>query len=106
MNLDQAQRLAARIKNCGEFELHAPIHLSAVCFRHLVQQNASEDERNRFNLALLKKLVSRGRIYLSNAELKGKFYLRACVVNHLTTDDDIDAVVPEVLTAASELLST
>jgi glutamate/tyrosine decarboxylase-like PLP-dependent enzyme len=106
MNLDQAQRLAARIKNCGEFELHAPIHLSAVCFRHLVQQNASEDERNRFNLALLKKLVSRGRIYLSNAELRGKFYLRACIVNHLTTGADIDAVVPEVLTAASELLST
>jgi hypothetical protein len=32
--------------------------------------------------------------------LKGKFCLRACIVNHLTKDSDIDAVVPEVLEAA------
>jgi len=60
-----------------------------------------EDERNRFNLALLKKVISRGNVYLSYAELKGKFCLRACIVNHLTTDADIDRVVPEVLAAAS-----
>jgi hypothetical protein len=29
----------------------------------------------------------------------------ACIVNHLTRDKDIDAVVPEVLDAASEIMS-
>jgi hypothetical protein len=47
--------------------------------------------------------VSRGNIYLSNAELKGIFCLRACIVNHLTTNADTDAVVPEVLAAAAEV---
>jgi aromatic-L-amino-acid/L-tryptophan decarboxylase len=48
--------------------------------------------------------VSRGNIYLSNAELKEKFCLRACIVNHLTQDADIDAVVPEVMAAALEVV--
>jgi len=68
-----------------------------------VSQNASEDERNRFNLALLKRVIARGKVYLSNAELKRKFCLRACIVNHLTQDSDIDAVVAEVLAAAQDL---
>ena len=102
MNLDQAQRLAAAVKSQAELELVGPVELSAVCFRHLLSTHATEDERNRFNLALLQKVVSRGSVYLSNAELKGKFCLRACIVNHLTTNADIDSVVPEVLAAASE----
>ena len=104
-NLDQAQRLAAAIKNSRSLELLAPIELSAVCFQHRLKQDASEEARNRFNLALLKSIVTRGRIYLSNAELQGKFCLRACIVNHLTNDADIDAVVPEVEDAASQIIS-
>ena len=53
----------------------------------------------------MKSIVRRGRIYISNALLEGKFCLRACIVNHRTTDADIAAVVPEVLAAARELLS-
>ena len=103
MNLEQAQRLAAEVKSHAELELGAPVELSAVCFRHLVSDRATEEERNQFNVALLKKIVNRGRVYLSNAELKGKFCLRACIVNHLTGDDDVNAIVPEVLASAAEL---
>ena len=38
----------------------------------------------------------------SNATVRGRFALRACVLNHRTTDGDIAAVVDEVLTAAHE----
>jgi len=79
------------------------VELSAVCFRHFMKQDASEEERNRFNTDVLKRLIARGRVYLSNATLKGKFCLRACIVNHLTEDFDVDAVVPEVLAAARDV---
>lgn len=102
LNLDQAQRLGAAVKSCAQLELVGPVELSAACFRHLVSDRAIEAERNQFNLTLLKKIVGRGKVYLSNAELKGKFCLRACIVNHLTTNADIDGVVPEVLAAVSE----
>jgi aromatic-L-amino-acid decarboxylase len=102
-NLDHAQRLAAAIKDCASLELLGPVELSAVCFRHLLNNGASEETRNRFNLAILKRIIVRGRVYLSNAELKGKFCLRACIVNHLTKNADVDAVVREVLEVAPEV---
>jgi aromatic-L-amino-acid/L-tryptophan decarboxylase len=101
-DLDCAQRLAKAVASSPALELLAPVELSAVCFRHLLGKDASEEERNRFNLALLKRIVARGRVYLSNAVLHGKFCLRACIVNHLTKESDIDAVVPEVLAAVQE----
>jgi aromatic-L-amino-acid decarboxylase len=104
-DLDHAQRLATAVRACPDLELVAMGELSAVCFRHRVSPDASEEERNRFNTALLKRIVQRGRVYPSNTLLEGKFCLRACIVNHLTKDSDIDAVVPEVLAAAREVLT-
>ena len=95
-DLDHAQRLAAAIESSPSLELVGPVELSAVCFRHLLRRDASEELRNRFNLALLKRIVARGKVYLSNAELKGKFCLRACIVNHRTKESDIDAILSEV----------
>src|SRR4029077_2164569 len=102
-DLDHAQQLARAVDAAPELERLAPVALSAVCFRHIVREGASEAERNAFNLALLKRMIRRGKVYMSNAELKGKFCLRACIVNHLTKDSDIDAVVHEVLGAAREI---
>jgi len=102
-DLEHAQRLAQAVDGAGELERLAPVELSAVCFRHVVRPDASEEERNAFNLALLKRLIRRGKVYMSNAELQGKFCLRACIVNHWTKDEDIDAVVPEVMAAAKQV---
>ena len=102
-DLAQARRLANTIERESELELLAPVELSAVCFRHRANNSMSEEGRNDFNLALLKRIVARGRVYLSNASLHGKFCLRACIVNHRTKDADIDSVISEVMAAAREL---
>jgi len=99
-DLNHAQRLASAVDASPMLERLAPVELSAVCFRHLANADASEPERNAFNLALLKRIIRRGKVYMSNAELKGRFCLRACIVNHMTKESDIDAIVPEVLQAA------
>jgi aromatic-L-amino-acid/L-tryptophan decarboxylase len=93
-NLEQPQHLAGAIRSTPELELVAPVELSAICFRHRFRPDASEETRNSFNLAVLKRVIGRGRIYLSNAELEGKFCLRACIVNHRTKDADLDGVIP------------
>jgi glutamate/tyrosine decarboxylase-like PLP-dependent enzyme len=102
-DLDLAQRLASAIANQPRLELMAPVELSAVCFRHVGINPLAEEELNRRNAAILKRVVQRGRVYLSNATLRGKFCVRACIVNHRTTEADIDSVIPEVLTAAKDL---
>jgi glutamate/tyrosine decarboxylase-like PLP-dependent enzyme len=81
-------------------ELLAPVELSAVCFRWT---NGSEDTLNTWNAEILRRVDARGNAALSNATIRGRFGLRACIVNHLTTDDHVEAIVKEVLAAAETL---
>lgn len=102
-NLDDARALADSVRSTPELEVIGFGDLSAVCFRHRGPANASADEVNAWNLALLQRVQQRGRVYLSNAILEGRFCLRACITNHRTTREDALAVVPEVLAAEKEL---
>jgi aromatic-L-amino-acid decarboxylase len=91
-DLQHAQRLANSVTSNSDLELMAPVELSAVCFRLRNQDDA-----------FLKRVIERGHVYISNATLRGRFCLRACFVNHRTTDADVDAIVQEVLAAAEDL---
>jgi glutamate/tyrosine decarboxylase-like PLP-dependent enzyme len=92
-DLHHAQLLAETVQSHPELELLAPVSLSAVCFRHRVKDNE----------AILRRVTARGRVYLSNATIRGRFALRACFVNHRTKADDVRAIVSEVVAAADEL---
>jgi aromatic-L-amino-acid/L-tryptophan decarboxylase len=102
-DLAHGRRLAEAVVDQPELELVAPVELSAVCFRYLGKGGLSEGDLNRLNPAILKRVVERGRVYLSNASLRAKFCLRACIVNHRTTDADVDSVIAEVLESAKEV---
>jgi glutamate/tyrosine decarboxylase-like PLP-dependent enzyme len=92
-DLRHAQLLAREIAARPDLELVAPVPLSAVCFRH----------RTKDNKAILRRVVARGRVYISNATIDGRFVLRACFVNHRATEADVRAIVSEVVAAADEL---
>jgi aromatic-L-amino-acid/L-tryptophan decarboxylase len=102
-DLAHARRLSERVAAEARLELLAPVELSAVCFRYRGKGQASEAELNRLNPMILKRVIERGRVYLSNASLRNKFCLRACIVNHRTTHSDIDSVIAEVLAATKEI---
>jgi len=102
-DLLHAALLAQQIAATAGLELAAPVSLSAVCFRYRPEDTAVNDDR--LNAAILKRVIERGRVYLSNATLGGRFVLRACFVNHRTTEADVAQIVPEVLAAARELLA-
>ncbi len=80
-DLRLAQVLAAAIDAEPRLERLAPAPLSAVCFRYI----AGEGDLNALNRAILDRVIRRGRVYISNAMIGGKFALRACIVNHRTT---------------------
>jgi len=101
-NLDLAQRLAEAVVHEPRLELLAPVELSAVCFRYRSSSMSTTDV-NSYNERILRRVLERGRVYLSNATLAGAFALRACIVNHRTTARDVDSVIPEVLAAANEV---
>lgn len=102
-DLNLAQRLAAAIRRHPKLEVLAPVGLSAVCFRYVSDTSQTEDQLSLQNAEILKRVVQRGRVYLSNASLLGKFCLRACIVNHRTTEADVDEVITEVVEAAKTI---
>jgi aromatic-L-amino-acid/L-tryptophan decarboxylase len=97
-DLRHARLLAGLIAAEPALELLAPVELSTVCFRW---KDAPEAELDRRNAEILRAVLRRGHVCLSNARVRGAFALRACIVNHRTTDADIAAVVGEVLAAAA-----
>ena len=92
-DLRHARLLAQEIQAQPALELLAPVPLSAVCFRHRTKDSA----------AILRRVIARGRVYLSNATIDGQFALRACFVNHRATDEDARAIVSETMAAAEEV---
>jgi aromatic-L-amino-acid decarboxylase len=110
-----AHELAARVGESEDFELLAPVELSICCFRYvppaLREKLASVDEEERarlnveideLNAALMQRVQRGGRAYLSNATLRGRYALRACITNFRTTSEDILETLEIVREAARE----
>jgi aromatic-L-amino-acid decarboxylase len=97
-NLRQAQLLADLVDRDPTLERMAEVSLSAVCFRWAGGDPRDSDADNA---RILDRVNRRGRVYLSNATVRGRFVLRACITNHRTTDHDIAEVIEEVRAAVS-----
>jgi glutamate/tyrosine decarboxylase-like PLP-dependent enzyme len=103
-DLDCAQHLASLIKADNDLELLAPVPLSAVCFRYVPRSSSLNDAQlDELNRRILTNILRRGRVYFSNATIRGRFALRACIVNHRTTPADVKEVVNEVIAVGREL---
>ncbi len=101
-NLHEAQLLASLLAGDERFELFAEPQLSAVCFRRRIPDGLSSDAVNE---ALARAVAADGRILLAPAQVDGGTWLRACFVNHRTTDEDVYAI-PEVVGEVSEAMAT
>jgi glutamate/tyrosine decarboxylase-like PLP-dependent enzyme len=57
----------------------------------------------QLNRELLTRLQNSGEAYVSNAIVRGKFALRACIVNFRTSPADIEALPPLVVRLGKEI---
>jgi glutamate/tyrosine decarboxylase-like PLP-dependent enzyme len=97
----------------------APVQLSICCFRYVpaklrAELNAAatetaragvEEKINRMNEQIMYRVQRGGQAYLSNAMLRGKFALRACIINFRTTRTDIDLTLQAVRDVARQIES-
>ena len=77
-------------------------NLSITTFRFVPRDLAAggkdvENYLDQLNNELLTRLQSSGEAYISNAVVRGKFALRACIVNFRTTQTDVEALPPLVV---------
>ncbi len=93
-----ARHLGAIVDRHDETELLAPVETGIVCFRYRPAGGAGREDRiDAINERLLLALQRAGRVYLSNARIRGRFALRACLINFRTTRADLDEVLEEVV---------
>jgi len=99
-----AHYFGEQVAASDDFELVAPVELSICCFRFVpTQLKLSEPELNQLNEKILTVIQKDGRAYVSNATVKGKFALRACITNFRTTKADIDKTIKVVRDAAKKV---
>ncbi len=86
-----AQYLKQRIEATPELELLAPVALNIVCFRYRCE------DANRVNTELVIQLQESGIVAPSSTTLNGNVAIRAAIVNHRTTENDIDILLATTL---------
>jgi aromatic-L-amino-acid/L-tryptophan decarboxylase len=101
--VDLAAYLAARCREADDFEVvPSEPELSVVCFRKLapgLDGEALDAHQDRLQHALAES----GAGWVSTTTLRGRRFLRAGVVNYLSTDEDVDRVLATLRRLSAEL---
>jgi glutamate/tyrosine decarboxylase-like PLP-dependent enzyme len=88
-----AQYLKQQVMQTPELELLAPVALNIVCFRY----RCTEVDLNWLNTEIVIALQESGDAAPSSTTLNGCVAIRAAIVNHRTTQQDIDTLLASTL---------
>ena len=101
---DLASHLVDRCRELGSFDVvpEEP-ELSVVCFRHL-PPGLPPDLTDLYQDRLQRALEVDGTGWVSTTRLRGNTYLRAGIVNYLSTPEDVDAVLDALLRLSPHVL--
>jgi glutamate/tyrosine decarboxylase-like PLP-dependent enzyme len=108
MNCDLAAHLAGQIAKSDDFEAApAEPELSVVCFRHLPGGRAAAarlapEALDRHQDRLQRALEVSGDGWVSTTKLRGRTFLRAGILNYLSTDADADRLLLTLRRLAEE----
>lgn len=103
-HVELAHRLAELVEASTDLELMATGDLSIVCFRYApLTMPLAEEEIDALNKAIMEEVQSGGEAFLTQATVRGRFVLRANVLHHATTEDDLEALLGTVQRTGSRL---
>ena len=87
--------LARYLRQCVEaepaLEMLAPVALNIVCFRYRAE------DADRVNADIVADLQESGIAAPSTTSVRGRLAIRAAIVNHRTSEEDIDALIAATL---------
>jgi aromatic-L-amino-acid/L-tryptophan decarboxylase len=98
-NCRVAKHLEARISRSDLFKICAPVTLNIVCF------GLKDSGDGELNQAIVCDLQERGLAAPSTTVLEGRTVIRAAIVNHRTTEADIDAFMEMLQDSARRILA-
>jgi aromatic-L-amino-acid decarboxylase len=94
-NVAQARHLAARVEASAALELLMPVPLNVVCFRY-APADLPEAERDAVNREILLRLQEDAIAVPSGTLVRGRYAIRAAIVNHRSRREDFDVLADAV----------
>jgi aromatic-L-amino-acid/L-tryptophan decarboxylase len=100
-DVELARWLQHLVAENDELELLAEPELSIVCFRY-VPRDVPDDVQNadyldELNEQILSAVQRTGSVYPSNAVVRGRYAIRACLMGYRTEAEHVEALVDEVI---------
>jgi aromatic-L-amino-acid/L-tryptophan decarboxylase len=98
--LDLAVDAERQIVASPELELISPASLAVVSFRRRPPGTDNEVELERINAALAERIQGQDDVFLSTARVRGRLVLRLCILNHSTSQVEVDRALELASTLA------
>jgi L-2,4-diaminobutyrate decarboxylase len=92
---DLGKTFASLVKRRPNFELGVEPESNIVCFRY-VEKGKNDAEIQALNTEKKAKLLRAGRFYIVQTTLKGSMFLRVSLMNPLTSESDLVALLDEI----------
>jgi glutamate/tyrosine decarboxylase-like PLP-dependent enzyme len=102
-DIEMAHLLYSLISQSEDFEPFQ-VHLSITTFRYKPKdKDLSLADLNALNERLMVAVQNSGKAFLTNCLVHGKFFLRTCIVNFRTTEEDIRSL-PAILRETAQTI--
>jgi len=101
--LDLAHYAADAIRGMPHIEMIAEPELSLLAFRYKPASITSEAELEATNKLLLAAVNDEQRVFLTAATVRGRFFIRICVLSFRTHRDRIDACLEDLRAGIASL---
>jgi aromatic-L-amino-acid decarboxylase len=88
--LDLALHAEQRIEQAAELELMSGASLGVLTFRRHPPGIDDEAVLERMNAGLAERIERDGEVFLSTGRVRGRYVLRLCILNHSTSQDEVD----------------
>jgi aromatic-L-amino-acid decarboxylase len=97
-NCELAARMAERVRAKPELSLAAPVRSTVCCFS-AAPAHWDGQAQDTLNAAIAQQLQLVGEAVFSTTRINGRTVLRAAIVNHRTSDADVDRAIDAVADA-------
>jgi aromatic-L-amino-acid decarboxylase len=91
--LDLAEHAERLVEATAELELLSPAQLGIVCFRRRFRGVEEEWRATRLGAALVGRFEKSGLGLVSSTTLDGRYAIRLCILNHTTTERDVERAI-------------
>jgi L-2,4-diaminobutyrate decarboxylase len=86
---------AEMVKRRPHFELGVEPESNIVCFRY-IEKGKNNTELNALNSEKRAEILRGGRFYIVQTTLREKVFLRVSLMNPLTSENDLEALLDEI----------